>query len=75
MIDVTQLKNCRSHEEATIEMFMEDPEFAEYLLNDAIEEGNLDYIRKTWHRIQEAKERKASQSLNTENEKLEAVSA
>ncbi len=64
-----------THEEATIQSFMRDPEFAEYALNDAIKEGDIDEIRTVWHRIQKAKERKVSQSLSTENEKLEAVSA
>ena len=61
-----------THEEATIQSFMRDPEFAEYALNDAIEEGDIDDIRTTWRRIQEAKKRKASQ-LSVET--LEAVFA
>ena len=54
---------------------MRDPEFAEYALNDAIEEGDIQYIRKTWHRIQEAKKRKEAQTSNIKIENLEAVSA
>lgn len=75
MIDITELKNCCSYEESVINHFAEDPELGEIMLNDAIKEGDIDEIRTVWHRIQEAKKRKVSQSLSTENEKLEAVSA
>lgn len=58
-----------THEEATIQSFIRHPEFAEYALNDAIEEGDIEYIRKIQHRIQEAKKRTEAQNSK------EAVSA
>lgn len=46
-----------THEEATIQSFMRDPEFAEYALNDAIAEGDIEEIRTVWRRMNEAKTR------------------
>ena len=71
MIDVNNLKNCRSYEEAVINHFSEDPELGEIMLNDAIKDGDIIEIRQIWHRIQEAKRR--TQTSKIEN--LEAVSA
>ena len=46
-----------THEEATIQSFMRDPEFAEYMLQDAIAEGDFVEVRKIQRRIGEAKVR------------------
>ena len=45
------------HEEATIQSYMRDPEFAEYSLQEAINEGNINETRKIRRRINEAKAR------------------
>ena len=46
-----------THEEATIQSFMRDPEFAEYMLQDAIAEGDFIEVRKIQRRIDEARAR------------------
>lgn len=46
------------HEEATIQSYMRDPEFADYMLNEAINDGDITAIRKIQRRINEAKARK-----------------
>ena len=43
------------HEEATIRSYMRGFEFAEYMLNDAIQEVDINELRKIWRRIYEAK--------------------
>ena len=48
-----------SHEEATIQMFMEDPEFAEFFLKDIIADGNIHEIREVKGWVDEAKARRA----------------
>ena len=58
-VDITNLKSCVSHEEVVIETFMEDPELAEIMLNDAIADGDIDEIRTIWRRMNEAKSRLA----------------
>ena len=65
-MDINNLKSCIDHEEATIRSYMRDPEFAEYMLNDAIAEGDIVEIRKIQKRINEAKARlqKNSHSLS-----------
>ena len=45
------------HEEAMIRSYMRDPMFAEYMLNDAIQEGDLNEVRRVWRRMCEAKMR------------------
>ena len=45
------------HEEATIQSYMRDPEFAEYTLREAIDEGDINEARKIQRRINEAKSR------------------
>ena len=56
-MDLNNLKCCIDHEEATILSYMRDPEFAEYMLNDAIAEGDITEIRRVQKRINEAKKR------------------
>lgn len=54
----TNLKSCIDHEEATIRSYMRDPEFAEYMLQEAIVEGDTAEEQKIRRRINEAKSRK-----------------
>ena len=42
------------HEEATIQSYMRDPEFAEYMLHSAIAEGDLVEAQKVQRRMLEA---------------------
>ena len=49
-----------SHEEAVIRHFIEDPELAEIMLQDAIADGDTDEVKKIQRRINEAKSRTAS---------------
>ena len=42
------------HEEATIQSYMRDPEFAEYMLHSAIAEGDLAEAQKIQRRMLEA---------------------
>lgn len=51
------ITGCISHEEAMIAHFIEDPELAQVMLQDAINEGDISEIRKIQHRINEAKSR------------------
>ena len=46
-----------SHEEATIQSYMRDPAFAEFMLQDAIAEGDTQEAEKIQRRINEAKAR------------------
>lgn len=46
-----------SHDEAMIQHLMLDPDLAEIMLDDAINDGNIREIRKVVHRINEAKAR------------------
>ena len=48
-----------SHEEATIQSYMRDPAFAEFMLQDAIAEGDTQEAEKIQRRINEAKARTA----------------
>ncbi len=49
--------NYITHEEAMIRHFMEDPEFAEYYLEQVIADGNIYEINRVRRRIDEAKSR------------------
>ena len=51
-----------SHEETIIRHFIEDPELAEIMLQDAIAEGDADEVQRVQRRINEAKSRIASMS-------------
>ena len=46
-----------SNDEATIQSFMRDPEFAEYLLREIIADGDIEEIREFKGLIGEAKAR------------------
>lgn len=59
MIDINNLKCCVSHEEVMVEVFMEDPELAEMMLEDALAEGDLEEVRLVQRRMDEAKRRLA----------------
>ena len=54
----TNLKSCVDHEEATIRSYMRDPKFADYMLQEAIAEGDTAEEQKIRRRINEAKSRK-----------------
>ena len=56
-MDINNLKSCVDHEEATIHSYMRDPDFAEYMLQDAIAEGDIKAAQKIQKRINEAKRR------------------
>ena len=45
------------HEEAVIQHFIEDPELAQIMLQEAIDEGDINEARKIQRRINEAKSR------------------
>ena len=45
------------HEEAVIQHFIEDPELAQIMLQEAINEGDINEARKIQRRINEAKTR------------------
>lgn len=63
-MDVNNLKSCISHEEATIRSYMRDPDFAEFMLQDAINDGDISEIRKIQRRMNEAKSRSAHDYWN-----------
>ena len=46
-----------THEEATINSFMRDPEFADYLLSEVLRDGDKDEIAHFQHLYDEAKAR------------------
>ena len=46
-----------THEEAVIQHFIEDPELAQIMLQEAIDEGDINEARKIQRRINEAKSR------------------
>lgn len=51
------ITGCISHDEAMIAHFIEDPELAQVMLQDAINEGDIIEIRKIQQCIDEAKSR------------------
>ena len=60
MIDINNLKSCRSHDEAMIETFMEEPEYADELLNDVLADGDEREIQrvKSWYEEAQARRNK-----------------
>ena len=63
------ITGCISHDEAMIAHFIEDPELAQVMLQDAINEGDISEIRLIQKRINEAKSRSYWNALiqNAEN--------
>lgn len=59
-MDRLDFNSCISHEEATILSYMRDPGFAEYMLQEALEEGDSNEVAKIQRRIDEATRRKQS---------------
>ena len=57
MININNLKSCRSHEEAVIEHFIKDPEYADELLNDVLADGDEYEITRFQYLYDEAKAR------------------
>ena len=58
-MDMNNLKCCVDHEEATIQSFVRDPDFADFYLKDIIADGNIHEIRRAKRRVEEAKARRA----------------
>ncbi|MBR0095225.1 MAG: hypothetical protein IJP91_08090 [Synergistaceae bacterium] len=64
MIDINNLKSCRSHEEAVIEHFMNDPKYAEELLNEVLVDGD-DYEKARFQYLyDEAKARSLPEAMS-----------
>ena len=57
MIDINNLKNCRPFEESMAEVFWSDPEFADYLMNEVIADGDDEEIAYFQSLYDEARER------------------
>jgi len=51
------------HEEVVIEDFMEDPELAEIMLDEAINDEDWEEVKIVWRRMKEAKSRLVSQAM------------
>ena len=68
-MNINNLNACIDHEEATIRSYMRDPDFADFMLQDAINEGDISEIRLIQKRINEAKSRSYWAALiqNAEN--------
>ena len=56
-MDINNLRSCIDHEEATIQSYMREPEFGEYMLSEAISEGDIAEVRKVYRRLTEARRR------------------
>jgi len=60
---MNNLKSCRSFDESMIELFMEEPEYAEELLNDVLADGNEYEISRVQEWYDEAKARSSYREL------------
>lgn len=58
LMDISNLKSCIDHNEATIISFMNDPEYADFYLQSVIEDGNESEIAEVQEWYDEAKARK-----------------
>ena len=56
-MNLKHLDDCIDNDEAMIQSFMRDPEFAEYLLREIIADGDFNEIREFKGLIDEAKAR------------------
>ena len=61
-MDISNLKSCISHEEATIRSFMRDPEFAAYYLQTVLQDGDADEIAEVQYWYDEAQSRRQAQA-------------
>ena len=61
-MDITNLKSCITHEEATIRSFMRDPEFAAYYLQAVIADGDTEEISEVQSWYDEAQKRIQAQT-------------
>ena len=52
------MKNCVAHEEATIESFVRDLEFAETYLKEVLSDGDMAEIRQARSWVEEAQSRR-----------------
>ena len=64
-MDINNLKNCISHDEATIRSFVRNPEFAEFYLNSVLEDGDEDEIRDVREWYNEAQKRRERTALKS----------
>lgn len=56
-MNLENLKCCVSHDEAVIQHFMEDPEFAQFYLSEVLSDGDTEEIREVKGWIDEARAR------------------
>ncbi len=56
-MNLKHLADCIDNDEATIQSFMRNPEFAEYLFREVVADGDIDEIREFKGLIDEAKAR------------------
>ena len=56
-MDISNLKSCITHDEATIRSFMRDPEYADYYLQTVTADGDTDEIAEVQAWYDEAKAR------------------
>ena len=68
-MDINNLKSCRSYDESMIDRFMEEPEYAEDLLNDVLADGDDYEIQRVKFWYNEAKRRTYWDKL-TENVRI-----
>ena len=54
---MAELKGCVTHEEASIQSFMRNPDFAELVLREALADGDVREIRRVKGWVEEAKAR------------------
>ena len=56
-MNLDNLKRCIDHDEATIQSFVRDPEFAEFYLKEVMADGDMDEIREVKGWLEEARSR------------------
>ena len=61
-MDINELKGCISDEEATIQSFVRDPEFAEYYMQSVLRDGDAEEVKQGQALYNEAQKR--MQELN-----------
>ena len=61
------ITGCVTHEEATINRFIKNPEYAAYLISEVKKDGNEDEIAYFQHLYDEAKARLQKGALNRNN--------
>ena len=56
-MDINNIKSCIPHDEATVRSFMRNLAFADFILNNVINDGGVNEIRTVWRRICKTKAR------------------